>query len=157
MNKTTIIIVLVIVIAAVIGLMLFKQPKQTELNQNINTNQMANTNQNEQLTDVKIEILTAGGGEAVVKSGDLITVNYTGWLTNGIKFDSSLDQNQPFSFNIGAGQVIQGWDKGLLGMKIGEKRRITIPSEMGYGSSGAGGAIPPNATLIFEVELLGIK
>jgi FKBP-type peptidyl-prolyl cis-trans isomerase len=158
MNKTTLIIIaLVVVIAAVIGLLLFKQPSQSDLNQNLNTNKMTNTNQEEPLTDVKIEILTAGNGEMTVKAGDSITVNYTGWLTNGTKFDSSLDRNQPFTFTIGAGQVIQGWDKGLLGMKVGEKRRITIPSEMGYGPTGAGGVIPPNAILIFEVELLGIK
>lgn len=95
------------------------------------------------------------GAEAV--AGKNITVNYTGTLTNGIKFDSSFDHGQPFSFTLGAGQVIAGWDQGFAGMKIGGKRKLTIPPSLGYGSAGAAGVIPPNATLIFVVELLKVE
>ena len=91
------------------------------------------------------------------KAGQTVNVHYTGWLENGTKFDSSHDRKQPFGFSLGAGQVIRGWDEGVSGMKIGGKRRLTIPADLGYGSRGAGGVIPPNATLIFEVELLGVK
>jgi len=97
-----------------------------------------------------------GTGEEA-KAGKTVYVHYTGWLENGTKFDSSHDRKQPFSFALGAGQVIKGWDEGVQGMKIGGKRRLTIPASIGYGSRGAGGVIPPNATLIFEVELLGVK
>jgi FKBP-type peptidyl-prolyl cis-trans isomerase len=106
--------------------------------------------------ELKIEDITVGTGAEAV-SGKKITVNYSGTLTNGTKFDSSYDRGTPFSFTLGAGQVIQGWDKGFAGMKIGGKRRLTIPSSMGYGATGAGGVIPPNATLIFEVELLKVE
>ena len=105
---------------------------------------------------LRIEVLKEGSGEGA-KAGDTITVHYTGTLTDGRKFDSSRDRGRPFSFELGAGRVIRGWDQGLLGMKIGEQRRLTIPPELGYGSAGAGDAIPPNATLTFEVEMLGIK
>ncbi|MBI4132310.1 MAG: FKBP-type peptidyl-prolyl cis-trans isomerase [Candidatus Sungbacteria bacterium] len=106
--------------------------------------------------DLKIETLKEGTG-AGAKSGDTLAVHYTGTLDDGRKFDSSLDRGAPFSFRLGDGMVIRGWDQGLLGMKIGEKRRLTIPPELGYGSAGAGDVIPPNATLIFEVEMLGIN
>ena len=95
------------------------------------------------------------GDEAV--AGKTVSVNYLGTLTDGTKFDSSYDRNQPFEFKLGGGQVIQGWDQGVMGMKVGGKRTLTIPSELGYGTRGAGGAIPPNADLIFDVELLGVK
>jgi FKBP-type peptidyl-prolyl cis-trans isomerase len=85
-----------------------------------------------------------------------VVVHYTGWLTNGAKFDSSKDRGSPFSFLLGKGQVIRGWDQGVAGMKVGGKRKLTIPPELGYGKAGAGGVIPPNATLIFEVELLAV-
>ena len=84
-------------------------------------------------------------------------MDYTGWLTNGTKFDSSKDHGQPFSFQLGGGQVIKGWDEGVDGMKVGGKRKLTIPPELAYGSRAVGGVIPPNSTLVFEVELLGVK
>lgn len=105
---------------------------------------------------LKIETLKEGSGEGA-KSGDLLTVHYVGTLANGQKFDSSRDRKAPFQFVLGAQRVIPGWESGLLGMKKGEERRITIPPELAYGASGTpGGPIPPNATLIFEVELLKI-
>jgi FKBP-type peptidyl-prolyl cis-trans isomerase FkpA len=97
------------------------------------------------------------GDGATAVPGKTVTVNYTGWLTNGKKFDSSLDRNQPFSFQLGNGQVIKGWDEGVAGMKVGGKRQLRIPPQLGYGTQGAGGVIPPNATLIFDVELLAVK
>jgi FKBP-type peptidyl-prolyl cis-trans isomerase len=106
--------------------------------------------------ELKIETMEQGQG-AEVKNGDFLVVHYTGYLEDGTKFDSSLDRGEPFEFQIGKGYVIQGWEKGIIGMKVGEKRKLTIPPELGYGSSGSGGVIPPNATLIFEVELIEIK
>ncbi|MBY0264983.1 MAG: FKBP-type peptidyl-prolyl cis-trans isomerase [Burkholderiales bacterium] len=103
-----------------------------------------------------IEELVAGNG-AEAAAGQYVTVHYTGWLTDGTKFDSSKDRGDPFEFPLGAGHVIKGWDEGVQGMKIGGSRKLTIPASLGYGARGAGGVIPPNATLVFEVELLGVE
>jgi FKBP-type peptidyl-prolyl cis-trans isomerase len=101
------------------------------------------------------DIVVGTGATAV--AGKPVKVHYTGWLTNGKKFDSSVDRGQPFVFPLGGGQVIKGWDEGVAGMKVGGKRQLRIPPELGYGARGAGGAIPPNATLIFDVELLEVS
>jgi len=108
------------------------------------------------MSELIIEDLVVGNGETATP-GQSVSVHYTGWLTNGQKFDSSVDRNDPFEFNLGRGQVIPGWDQGVAGMQVGGKRKLTIPPELAYGSRGAGGVIPPNATLVFEVELLGIR
>ena len=106
-----------------------------------------------------IEELSEGSGAAAA-SGQSVTVHYTGWLTDGVikgrKFDSSKDRGEPFAFPLGAGHVIKGWDEGVAGMKVGGTRKLTIPAALGYGARGAGGVIPPNATLLFEVELLKV-
>jgi len=106
-------------------------------------------------TGLTIEDIVVGNGAAAT-AGQKVKVHYTGWLTNGTKFDSSKDRNDPFVFPLGAGSVIKGWDEGVQGMKVGGKRKLTIPPALGYGARGAGGVIPPNATLVFEVELLGV-
>ena len=102
-----------------------------------------------------IDLMVGTGRQAEI--GDTATVHYTGWLANGTKFDSSLDRKEPFSFRVGARQVIKGWDEGVGTMKVGGKRKLIIPPDLGYGARGAGNVIPPNATLTFEVELLGLR
>ncbi len=136
------VIFLVIVIAGVIVLGSKSQSTQTTMPQT-------------QAAGLQIVDEVVGTGAEAV-AGKEITVNYKGTLTDGTKFDSSYDRNQPFKFVLGAGQVIAGWDQGFAGMKVGGKRKLTIPPELGYGSAGAGASIPPNATLIFEVELLNV-
>ncbi len=145
MKKLILLIIIPVVLVMGIYFILQNNNKGQEINNNIR-----------EIQGMKIETLKEGAG-AEAKNGDTVTVHYTGTLENGTKFDSSLDRGTPFSFTLGTGEVIQGWDLGVLGMKVGEKRKLTIPSELGYGSQGAGGVIPPNATLIFEVELLGIN
>ena len=104
---------------------------------------------------------TKPGDGTTAKAGNKVSVHYTGWLSDngakGKKFDSSVDRNEPFDFVLGAGEVIRGWDEGVAGMKVGGKRKLTIPPDLGYGARGAGGAIPPNATLVFDVELIEVK
>ena len=108
------------------------------------------------MSGLEIEDQIVGDGEEAV-AGQTVEVHYTGWLTDGTKFDSSHDREQTFSFKLGGGQVIAGWDQGVAGMKIGGARKLTIPPEMGYGERGAGGVIPPGATLVFKVELIGLS
>jgi FKBP-type peptidyl-prolyl cis-trans isomerase len=156
MDKTSVIIILILVIL-VAGFFYFIQPKN--INMNENQNQQTEENQNSTNFNVQgmnVEILQQGSGEST-KSGDKVTVNYVGTLQDGTKFDSSIDRGQPFVFTLGQNSVIQGWELGALGMKVGEKRKLTIPSELAYGEAGAGGIIPPNATLIFEIDLLKIN
>jgi FKBP-type peptidyl-prolyl cis-trans isomerase len=105
---------------------------------------------------LEIENTKEGNGDEA-KAGQKVSVHYIGTLTDGTKFDSSRDRGRPIEFTLGVGQVIKGWDEGVAGMKVGGQRRLTVPPELGYGSRGAGGVIPPNATLIFDVELLGVS
>lgn len=150
MKKTILLSVIIVILIA--GICFVFQKIKNNPGEN---KESAETNNIQGIQNMKTEILKEGTGE-IAKNGDTVSVHYTGTFENGQKFDSSLDRGEPFSFILGAGQVIQGWDLGVLGMKVGEKRKLTIPPELAYGESGAGGIIPPNATLIFEVELLGI-
>lgn len=121
-----------------------------------NSSNSASTASGIDITDLKIETLKPGEG-AVASSGKKVTVHYTGTLTDGKVFDSSETRNAPFTFTLGQGQVIPGWDKGVDGMKVGERRRLSIPSGMAYGEKGVGNVIPPNSPLVFEVELLSVE
>lgn len=176
--KKSYIVIAIVAVALVLFLIVTKMNNQkTDKNQNQeNTNQTEvienkkvsepqKVNATNEVSDVKkekanglkTEILKQGTGDKQVKNGDLVSVHYKGTLENGTEFDSSYKHNQPFEFTVGAGEVIKGWDLGLVGMKVGEKRKLTIPSDLGYGERGAGNVIPGNATLIFEIELLEIK
>ena len=157
MKKSINIIIFIVLGIAVISIGMWYNGKVSNENQAVATEQgmAAKQAQSQIMENLKTEDLVVGTG-AEAKNGDTVSVNYVGTLDNGTKFDSSYDRNQPFSFLLGAGQVIKGWDMGVLGMKVGGKRTLTIPSELGYGASGAGGVIPPNATLHFTVELLSV-
>jgi FKBP-type peptidyl-prolyl cis-trans isomerase len=114
------------------------------------------TELNSNPSGLQYKVLREGTG-AVASNGQKVDVHYTGWLTDGTKFDSSRDRGKTFSFNLGQGQVIRGWDEGVAGMKVGEQRILVIPAELGYGARGAGGVIPPNAKLVFQVELVNVR
>ena len=160
-NAIFAILLVILVFGGVYFWMRGQDPKTFQVNQTVQ-NQEQKKSMNETIdvtggvTELKIETTEEGSGTLVVKAGDTIAVHYTGTLLDGTKFDSSVDRGIPFEFTVGEGQVIQGWDEGLLGMKVGEKRTLTIPASMGYGARGAG-SIPPNATLVFETELVEIK
>jgi FKBP-type peptidyl-prolyl cis-trans isomerase FkpA len=155
MNKPLSIILFIILAVAIItgGVLYGGKLATSDQGQAIGnaTTTITNMNQNQ----LQIKDVTVGTGTEA-KNGDTVTVNYVGTLDDGTKFDSSYDRNQPFSFVLGAGRVIKGWDQGVLGMKIGGKRELTIPPDLGYGAQGARGVIPPNATLHFTVELLSV-
>ena len=144
MSKTLIIVLVIVLIVVIAGVYFWAQPQDKKSQTNYD------------IQGMKVEILQQGTG-AEAKSGDTVTVNYVGMLQNGSKFDSSIDRGQPFVFSRGKNSVIQGWELGVVGMKVGEKRKLTIPPELAYGAQGAGGVIPPNATLTFEIDMLGIN
>lgn len=139
-----------------IGLYFFLSQPPANLDNSSNSPLSVIPTTSKTMEKLKIEDIKIGTGPEV-KSGDTVTIHYSGTLEDGTKFDSSYDRKTPFETQIGVGQVIKGWDEGVPGMKVGGKRKLTIPPELGYGSSGAGDVIPPNATLIFEVELVSIN
>ena len=158
MKTSVIILAIVVVIIIIVGIYFLAAPVASNKNQteNMNLQNQANNSVNSNIQGMKVEILKQGTGDGA-KVGDNIVVNYVGTLENGTKFDSSIDRKQPFPYTLGENMVIQGWEKGLLGMKVGEKRKLTIPPELGYGAQSPSPAIPANSILIFEVELLGIN
>ncbi len=158
MNKKTllnIVIIVVFVILLIIIFRVFPKPVKAPENTDIKTTDMS-MDKITTASGLSYEIKVAGTGE-VAAEGNKVSVHYVGTLENGSKFDSSRDRGIPFSFNLGAGQVIKGWDEGVAGMKVGETRILTIPSDLAYGPSGIPGVIPGGATLVFEVELLSVE
>ena len=163
MNRKQLIVDLIIVIVAFVGIFVYlhsndvgSATKSTTDTTTLTTLATTTMPETENASGLKIETTKEGTGE-VTKNGDAISVNYTGKLTNGTVFDSSIPRGEPFTLTLGRGQVIKGWDLGLLNMKVGEERRLTIPSSLAYGKDGFPGVIPPDATLIFEVSLVTIK
>jgi len=159
--KTSSIISIIIFAAVAGGLLWFGSGYSNKISNEALQNQKnlaaeVEQNQSKIMENLKIKDIVVGSG-AEAKAGDVVTVNYVGTLDSGSKFDSSYDRNEPFSFTLGAGEVIKGWDLGVSGMKVGGKRELTIPPELGYGANGAGNIIPPNATLHFTVELLNVS
>lgn len=160
-NKNNINIIFAVIICLVVaGVLIFISINNKVNNTNMASNNNDNTiNINDSLKNQNNNMVIPTG--EVAKTGDTVSMNYTGRLQDGTVFDSNVDPKfkhvEPFTFTLGAGQVIAGWDKGIVGMKVGEKKTLTIPPEDGYGARGAGAMIPPNATLIFDVELLAIK
>jgi len=169
MSKNTIIFLVIVLIIVIAVIWFFSSNAKPPVQQNgapqqEQQNQQAeqpseSTQQNLSTYDIqgmKVEVLKEGTGPEA-KVGDTVSVHYTGTLLNGTKFDSSVDRGQPFSFVLGQNRVIKGWELGVLGMKVGEKRKLTIPPELAYGNQAVGGVIPANSTLVFDVELLGIN
>lgn len=175
MQKSTLALGVIVLVVIAIGFALFKSESSSgEANKDVDLKSLVSTPASTSLgsatesatinpsgspmstNGLVIEDIKVGTGDEAIP-GKKITVNYKGTLTNGKQFDSSYDRGQPFSFNLGAGEVIQGWDQGFAGMKVGGKRKLTIPPELGYGQQGAGALIPPNSTLMFEVELLKVE
>lgn len=152
MNKNLIIILVIILIVITAGIIYFSLPKTKSMPTPSNQNNSTSFD----IQGMKVEILKQGTGEGA-KVGDNIVVNYVGTLTDGTKFDSSIDRNQPFPYTLGQNQVIQGWELGLLGMKTGEERKLTIPPELAYGAAGRLPIISANATLIFDITMLSIN
>lgn len=155
--------ILAIIILGIAGfvLSLDKTPTVTEVTDSQATKQEVNNQQTQQIEimpvdELQIEDTIIGEGKEAI-AGKVVSVHYTGTLVDGTKFDSSVDRGTPFQFTLGAGQVIKGWDQGVLGMKVGGKRTLIIPSDLAYGPAGRPGTIPPSATLIFDIELLDIK
>ena len=138
-------------VLSLVGLTVFTFAEEKKMSSNEAAGLVVTTESGLQYLD-----LVVGTGRQA-ELGDTATVHYTGWLADGRKFDSSVDRKEPFSFRVGAGQVIKGWDEGVGTMKVGGKRKLTIPPQLGYGARGAGNVIPPNATLTFDVELLGLR
>lgn len=155
MVKKIVIVLIVLLVLFLIGRNVIG-PIEPETNSQVDD---ANTQPTEASAsgELKIEDIQIGSGSAEVKKGDTVKMHYRGTLTDGTKFDSSYDRGEPFETPIGVGNVIAGWDEGVPGMKVGGKRKLTIPPHMGYGSRGYGSAIPPNSTLIFDVELVAIN
>ncbi len=146
---------IILIVALIASAAIFSYASWTRNNPIENT-QIQGENMVTTDSGLSYEDLMVGEGPQA-QAGDKVSVHYTGWLEDETKFDSSLDRNQPFEFQLGAGMVIKGWDEGVAGMQVGGKRKLIIPSELGYGQRGAGNVIPPGATLIFEVELLAIN
>ena len=157
MNKKVLILIIVVVAIIIIGIYFFMNQKNPNLSES--TASVSGSLQPISTTDIqgmKVETLKEGTGDGA-KVGDNIVVNYVGTLLDGTKFDSSIDRNQPFPYTLGQNQVIKGWELGLLGMKVGEKRKLTIPSELAYGDDGRPPVIPAKATLVFEIDMLSIN